>query len=188
MRTFNLSIIFTLLVTFLSCGGNTSNQTANAEGFSTIEKAIKEQFGNDAFYTDLTITYNASIGNIIGVTVTKAPESLKMEQWNLTQDNWQQNSDITIEIPEGTQAADFMFQLDDNINLSKLGELVEQSKTQLEADKALKNTKLYNAFIKYPDNGDMNNAEYTVMLQPENGGTTFTYSYKLNGELINMDY
>jgi len=27
-----------------------------------------------------------------------------------------------------------------------------------------------------------------VMLNPENGGTTFTFRYKLNGDFIEMDY
>ena len=44
-------------------------------------------------FTDLTITYNKAIGNIIGVTVTKEPASLKMEQWNSTKGNWTQNSE-----------------------------------------------------------------------------------------------
>ena len=91
-----LSIVFVLLLVLqiTSCSSSTHNQPATAEGFQNIENALKDKFGKDAFYTDLTITYNKSIGNIVGVTVTENPESLKMGQWNLTQDTWQQNSDI----------------------------------------------------------------------------------------------
>jgi hypothetical protein len=86
-----------LMFQLTSCGNSIQNQSATSEGFQNIENELNEQFGKEAFYTDLTVTYNQSIGNIIGVTVTEDPESLKMGQWNLTQDTWQQNSDITIE-------------------------------------------------------------------------------------------
>lgn len=180
-------LLFSVLL-LSSCGGNSSNQEATAAGFSEIENQIKEKFGSDAYYTDLSITYNKSIGNIIGVTVTENPESLKMAQWNNTQDNWTQNSDITVEVPQGTKAADFMFQLNETINLKELGELVEKSKAQLTKEKNLENPKLHIASIQFPDNGDSAKAEYLIMLQPENGGTTFSFSYTLNGELIKMDY
>lgn len=189
MKILKLSLIAAIAITLISsCGGGTSKQKANAEGFGAIEKELKSKFGDNAYYTDLTITYNESIGNIIGVTVTESPESLKMGQWNLTQDNWQQNSDITIEIPNGTKAEDFMFQLNEDINLSELGKLVEQSQEKLSEEKQISDSKLHVAFIKYPDNGDISNAEYTVMLEPKNGGTTFTFRYSLNGEFIEMDY
>jgi len=186
-----ISLFFAIVIIMKlmsSCSDSTSNQPANAEGFAAIETELKDKFGTDAFYTDLTIAQNTSVGNIIGVTVTEDPESLKMGQWNLMQDAWKQNSDITLEVPEGTKAADYMFQLTDKINLSKLGELAEKSSTQLTAEKNIDNPALKMAFVKFPNNGDMQKAEYNVMLEPENGGTTFTFRYRLNGDLIDMDY
>lgn len=181
-------ISLTSVLILTSCGNGISEQKATASGFSTIENQIKERFGEDAYYTDLSITYNEAIGNIIGVTVTETPESLKMQQWNNTQDNWTQNSDISIEVPVGTKAADFMFQLNGTINLKKLGQLIEKSKNQLIKEKSIENPKLHIASIQYPDNGNVSNAEFLVMLKPENGGTIFSYSYSLTGELIKMDY
>lgn len=183
--------VFTFLISgalVLSCGQNSGNEPANADGFEKIENQIKSEFGNDAYFTEISITYNESIGNIVGVTATTEPESMQMGQWNLTSGDWQQNSDITIEIPEGTKAADFMFQLGTSISLRQLGELVEKSKESLKEEKQIDNARLHMAFIKYPDTGEASRAEYVVMLQPETGGTTFTYSYKLDGELIGMDY
>lgn len=188
MKTLKFTaMIVVVIVTLMSCGGSTSKQAANAEGFGVIEKEIKSKFGENAYYTDFTITYNKSIGNIISVTVTDNPESLKMGQWNSTQGSWKQSSEISLEVPKGSKAADFMFQLNDKINLTKLGELVEKSSKQLTAEKSIENPTLHMAFVKFPKNGDIAKTEYTVMLKPENGGTTFTFSYKLNGDLIKMD-
>lgn len=188
MKVVKFITIIVVFISLVSCGNSTSKQAANKEGFAAIEKKVKSEFGNNAYYTDVTITHNKSIGNIIGVTVTSAPESLKMGQWNHMQDNWKQNSEISLEVPQGNKATDFMFQLNDDISLSKLGELAEKSSTQLTAEKGIDNPVLNMAYIKFPKNGNITKTEYVVMLNPENGGTTFTFRYKLNGDFIEMDY
>jgi len=172
----------------MSCGGSVTNTPASAEGFESIEKEMKSQFGENAYYTDLNISYDKSIGNMIGVTVTDNPESLKMGQWNFSMGAWKQAAEITLEISEGSKAADFMFQLNDKINLKKLGELVEKSIAQLKEEKELKKPTLSMAFVKFPKDGDISKAEYSVSLKPENGGTTFSFYYTLDGELREMDY
>ena len=111
-----------------------------------------------------------------------------MGQWDLAQGAWTERSEITLEVPEGTKAADFMFQLNENINLSKLGGLVQKSIKQLTAEKDIENPILSIAYVKFPKNGDLSKVEYTVTLEPENGGTSFSFFYKLNGEFINMNY
>lgn len=189
MKELKIKLIYIMsAVLLMACGGGASKQEANADGFEAIEEILKSKFGDDAHYTDLTITYNKAIGNIIGLTVTKAPESLQMDQWSLSQDNWTQTSEITLEVPQGTQAADFMFQLNKDINLGKLGKLVEKSKERLTAEKEIENPSLHMALINMPKNGDRENTQYVVMLKPENGGTTFTFNYDLDGALIQMDY
>lgn len=188
MKKLNLIILISAAITLASCGGGITKQPANSAGFGAIEKEIKSKFGESAYYTDLNISYDQSIGNMISTTVTNDPESLKMEQWDFSMGNWNQSSEVTLEVSEGSKAADFMFQLNDKINLKKLGELIEQSITKLKAEKDLKNPTLSMAFIKFPKNGDITKAEYSISLKPENGGTTFSFYYKLDGEFIEMDY
>ncbi len=188
MKVINITLVIATILTMVSCGGGTNKQPANAEGFGAIEKEIKSEFGDNAYYTDLKILYIKGIGNVISATVTDDPESLKMGQWNLSQNTWKQNSEITLEVPQGSKASDFMFQLNDKINLTKLGELVEKSSKQLTAEKSIENPMLSIAFIKFPKNGDISKTEYTVKLEPENGGTSFTFFYKVNGDLIKLNY
>ena len=188
MKVLKFFITISLITLLISCGNSTAKQSPDKKGFSVIEQNIKDKFSEDAYFTDLSITHNKSIGNVIGVTVTEDPSSLKMGQWNATQGNWTQNSEITLEVPQGTKAADFMFQLGEKINLAKLGELVQTSIKTLIEDKNIANPSLQMALIKLPENGDILKTEYIVMLQPENGGTTFTFRYNLNGGFIEMDY
>lgn len=176
------------LVTLISCGGSAANQPPTADGFATIEEELNNEFGDNAYFTELTITHNKSIGSIITTMVTDAPESLKMGQWTYSQGVWKQTSEVSLEIPENTKAEDFMFQLNDKINLETLGGLVEKSMTHLTEEKELENPSLQMAFVKFPKNGDLAQTEYNVFLQPEHGGTTFSYRYDLKGALIEMDY
>lgn len=178
--------ITTLL--FMACSDNLSQQPTTAKGFSAIEQELKSKFGEDAYYTNLSVIHNETIGNTISVTVAQDPESMKMEEWNVVQNNWKQSSDIVIEVPQGTKATDYMYQLGDNINLTKLGGLVETSTQKLKDMKNLKNPKLSIASIKFPKNGDVSKAEYLVTLEPEHGGTAFSFFYTLDGNLIKMDY
>ena len=188
MKNLMLATVIVALTSILISCGNNGEHATNAKGFSEIEKEIKEKFGDDAFFTDIVIVYDKSIGNMINVTVTTDPESLKMEQWIQSQGTWQQKADIKIEIPSGTNAADFMYQLDDKINLATLGELVEKSKKDLKAEKDLENPTLSTASILFPKNGDLSKTEYAINLQPENGGTTFRFYYNLKGNLRTMNY
>ena len=188
MKTVKLFLFISLIILLTSCEHAISKQPATAMGFSAIEIALKKQFSKHAYYTDLTISHNQSIGNIITTTVTQDPASLSMEQWNMSQDRWMQTSEVSLQIPQGSKAADFMFQLNDTINLKKLGELIEKAKEELISKKNLKNPSLHLASIKFPKNGDRSKTEYLVMLKPEHSGTTFTFTYAINGDLITMNY
>lgn len=79
MKNIKLTIVVLICITTLiSCGEGAGKQEATADGFSEIEKEIKDKFGDDAYYTDVDIIPIESIGNSISVTVTEDPESLKM--------------------------------------------------------------------------------------------------------------
>lgn len=185
-----IGLLFALLVVMklVSCSDSTSNLPTTAEGFTTIQNELKNKFGQNAYYTDLKILYIKDIGNTINTTVTEAPESLKMGEWNLAKNTWTQSSTVTLEVPEGTAAADYMFQLNDRINLTKLGGLVEKSLTQLKSEKNIKNPILSSALIKFPKNGNLIETEYSVKLETENGGPSFSFFYTLDGDLIKTNF
>ncbi len=189
MRNLKLVLVtFIISLTILSCGGESKKATVSADGFGKIGKSIKSKFGNDAYFTKMTISNNEAIGDIITLTVSENPESLKMGDWTQMQGKWTQNSEITIELPQNTKAKDFMYQLNDQLNLITLGKLVEKSIEHVKAEKGLKKPKLEMAMIKFPKNGDLAKTNYYISLQPEHGGTSFHYLYALDGKLLDFSY
>lgn len=188
MRKLNFVVLALAVVSLMSCGGSGGTETHNAKGFGELESNLKSEFGADASYTDLTVMYVDGIGTSMNVTVTDDPASLQMGEWNNALGSWEQTSEITLEISEGSQASDFMFQLGDKISLTKLGELTEKAIAKLKADKGLENPVLSLATVRYPDNGDINEADYLITLEPENGGTSFSFFYTLDGEFVEMNY
>jgi hypothetical protein len=175
-----------------SCGPGSSNYTPDAAGFAKIQDDLKSKFGNDAYYSDINIIYTAGnrpgSGITLTFTVTKDPASLKMEEWTYNSySNWNQASDVTIEIPEGTDIKEFLYQLSGKFDLKKMGELVEVSAKKLADEKQLKNAVLDVAMLN-PGKGQASSTDFVISMKPENGGTTFNFRYDLDGNLLSFDY
>ncbi len=187
MRTLKLMILLLTAIALAACGGRSENYKATVNGFSEIEKEIKKEFGDNAYFTDITITYTKALTSV-DLMVTRLPESLKMEEWNLSHGMWSKTSDINVGVPPGSMAADFMFQLGDKINLTKFVELIEQAKESLPTKEELENPELTMASILYPDNGDASLARYVICLEPEKSSTSFYFYYTIDGELTTMDF
>ncbi len=180
-------VIVIVALSLLSCTKDVEILPANAITFGEIEKEMKSEFGENAYYTDVSISYHKTAGNIVTATVTNTPKSLKMEKWNSIEDAWKKKSDIFIEIPNGTLAADFMFRLSDTINLSTLGDLAERSSKKLQNEENIQNPALYLASIIFPRNGDITKTEYCIILKPENSDAMFSFFYTIDGKLIKMN-
>jgi hypothetical protein len=167
-----------------SCG----SEGSTSQSFSSVKENIENKFGSDAYFSELSVTHNESIGYIINVMTTNDPESNKMAEWTYSNGDWTQTSDVSLEVPDGYSAEDFMYKLTGYITLEKLEELIEKAKTHLAKEKGIKESKLALAAIKYPEVAEGAEAEFLINLEPDTGGTTFSYLYNLSGELIEMDY
>lgn len=179
-------LLLVVLITTLIASCN-SKLSFDAKGFEGVEENLKNKFGDDAFYTELSITYVKQVGTIITTTVTKDPSSLKMGSWNFSNSSWSQTADVTLEL-SGGKAQDFMFNLNEEVDLSKLGELIESSIKKLKEEKDISAAVLSIASIMAPDDGDKSKMNYFIQLKPENGGTDFTFVYNLDGTLEKFDY
>ena len=191
----NLIYVFGLCLSLLfvtSCGSNLSKVSRDAEGFEKIQQALISKFGADAYYDKMYIGDDGQGKLTISFNVTNNPEVLKLEGWNYNQYNgWQQTSEITIEMENGADLKEFLFQLKDGgkFDLKKVGELVTASAKKLADEKNLKNAVMKSAWIHTFDKPVSDeDTQIWVYMQPENGGTEFTFRYDLAGNLVDFSY
>lgn len=180
---FTIAIAVISIITLQSCGGG--DLTKNADGFKDIENLLKKEFGEGAYYTNISIVSDKTAGTILNTTVTNQPESLKMGEWNRMKGSWTQASEVTLELTGG-EAKDFMFTIGD-VSIAKIGELMEDAKKRLKEEKNV-NSVLRTAAVYAPNDGDMSTMTYYIEMQPETGGTTFSFNYGLDGTFQSLNY
>jgi hypothetical protein len=183
-KSFKYLVVAASLVLF-SCGNGKKDFAENAASISALEAELKSEFGDDAYYTSISIV-GTDYGSILSVTETSDPSSLKMADWTYGNGAWTQSSEITLEL-SGGKAEDYMFKIGDKINFETLGKIVDDAKSILKKEKEI-DAKVSTILINAPDNGDFSSMEYFLNLEPATGGTTFRFEYTLEGELIKYDY
>ena len=179
------------LLTISLCLFATSCKTKyeqNAEGFKKLSTDLESKFGKDAWYTSISLSKagDGNEGYIVAVDKTDDPSSLKQERWVKSGGMWEQAANVTVEV-KGGQPSDFMFRLNKEIDLSKLGEFVTTTKKTLEEEKKITNATLKLAIVS-TNNTILNKSEkinYTVILTAPEGGNTYSYTYNNRGELVN---
>lgn len=169
---------------FTSC---TKKFSQDANGYVEIQKEIMAKFGNDAYFTNISVTYDKNVGDVIFVTVTDDPESMKMESWNYMKRKWEKVSDIVLELEEGN-IRDFMYQLKDEYDLVRVGELVELSLLKIQEEEQIKDAVAKTVTLNAPDDTTSDETQIFIDIEPRSGGTSFTFFYDLDGALIAFDY
>lgn len=183
---------FTGLLFIVSCNSG-SKYDQDVVGFEMIQNDLKKMFGEEAYYTDISITNSPGKGVGSGInlhlTVTNDPQSLKMQEWIYnSQTDWKNTADIKLEIPKGDNAINFMYQLNGDFDLKRIGELVENSVKKIASEKDIDNAVLDMVLLKTPDNTDVSGTTIYIRMKSEDGGTSFNFRYALTGELLSFDY
>ena len=185
-----------LFVTSCGSGNNLSKVSTDATGFEKIQQELIAKFGENAYYDNIYIGNNLPVnrpggGIWVKVNVTTNPELLKMDEWIYNSaSGWMNTSEITVEMGEGANLKDYLFQLDDNkFNLKKVGELITASSKKLADEKSLSKTVMESAFINtFNRPVSDTDTKFFIDMKPENGGTTFHFIYGLSGELLDFNY
>lgn len=175
-----------ILLFMFSCS-NVTISFENDVSLIELKRELISKFGEAAYYTNISIT-NSDYGSFVGVTQTDDPKSLKMTGWNYVNGNWNQTTDVTLELPSNANVEDFMFQLDKIIDFDIMGRVVQESKNKIVNEKGIKDIKVENIFIKAPRNGDLKEMKYFITISPKAGGTDFNFWYNMDGTLDKFDY
>lgn len=179
------SVFFLCCILLFSCKSGFEHSQA---GMEQLNKELKEEFGAEAWYTSIELENNGggSSDDIVTVDQTSDPNSLKQEQWTQFHGFWEKKANITLSI-KGAAPKSFMFQLDKEVSLPKLGALMEQARKTLEQENKITDAKVVVAQIKASN--QMNTKEdgiyYSLSLKSKAAGKSFLFVYDISGMLKN---
>lgn len=179
-------------VIFSSCqyfgGGGRDFETA--KGIASLVSDLKDEFGENAGYTSINMSYHDGIGTSIVATGTADMNSNKMIEKLKQKGIWQDKSEITLEIEGEAKPKDFMFTLQQVQDLQKIPDLVKASVERVEKEKQMKDMVATTVAISMPSRikGPDDGLSIIIYVEPKNGGTDFQLSYNAKGEFIRMMY
>lgn len=180
-----LAILFLVFsVSMLSCK---SKYDQNEAGFSQLESDLKEKFGAEAFYTiiNMSAAGDETMGYTIFVDKTDAAEDIRQERWVLDGGSWMNAGYANMQIDRNDPKF-YKFQLGKEVNLSRLGQLIEASKTRFTQDG--KGSDPVMKLAQVNTNNTVQDADgkyqYTVKLAQKGEQEEHSYTYDRNGKLI----
>ena len=186
----NFFRLLSCLIICLSAFSCKTKYAQNAEGFTKLSADLEKKFGKDAWYTSISLSKagDGNEGYIVVADKTDDPSSLKQERWVKSGGMWEQAANVTLEI-KGGKAADFMFRLNKEIDLSRLGGFVEAARKKLAEEKKINDPILKLAIVS--TNTTILNKEekinYTVIFGTPDDNT-YSVTYNSKGDILNSSY
>ncbi|BAV05850.1 hypothetical protein FLA_1862 [Filimonas lacunae] len=181
-----------LAITLTACeyfgGGGCTYETA--DGIKDAQKELDSKFGKGAGYTDVMFSFHKDVGTVITATGTPDLNSAKLIERHRMKGIWKDLSEITMEISGEGKPRDFMFTLD-QVDLSKIPAMVKQAKEKIQKEKGIDKVIASSVSLSMPDkldNKEDGNPTYHINVEPESGGTTFSFVYDVKGNFKNLIY
>lgn len=186
IKLLSISLLSVLL---FSCGEDKSTpQYTTAEGVNTIISDLKSEFGDGCAFTNLNFLYDSSIGTSITATGGNDFSNNKLESKTRAMGSWTTTEEVTLEIEGDATMRDFMFSIDE-MNLSTLHVQVADAVKRVSEAHANMDTEFHAAsvFINAPSEieGSLK-VNYTISVEPINGGSSFSCEYDADGTFIEM--
>lgn len=181
MRLLKTALLCSLPFLLYSCKSGFEH---NKAGMEKLNKELKEEFGAEAWYTSIELANSGGSDDVVTVDQTKDPNSLKQEQWSQFHGFWDKKADITLSI-QGAEPKSFMFQLDKEVSLPKLGELIVLSQKKLADEQDAGDSQLILAQIKASTqmNTKAEGIYYSISLESKKKNKSYNFVYNLDGSL-----
>lgn len=151
-----------------------------------LNKELKEEFGEDTWYTSIRLADDGGDGQVIA-DLTKDPNTLQQERWVQSTGFWNKDANITLSV-QGADPRSFMFRLDKEVSLPRLGNLIDQSRAYLRKERNVGDGMATLAQVESSNqmNTRAQGIHYNVVLHSKSTGKSYYFTYKLNGSLESM--
>lgn len=186
MRLLKTWLPLCFLFLFFSCKSGFEH---NRAGMEKLNKELKDEFGAEAWYTSIELANSGGSDDIVTVDQSKDPNSHKQERLSQFHGFWDKKADITLSIDPGIDPKLFMFQLDKEVSLGKLGDLMEASRKQLATEKGADDALVTLAQIRASNqmNTKAEGIYYSISLESKKNNKSYNFVYNLDGTLRKLN-
>ncbi|MDF1547916.1 MAG: hypothetical protein P1P88_08835 [Bacteroidales bacterium] len=190
MKFFSIVISMSAIVGFFACGNNVGEAYYDSNNqFSDLVKDLNEQFSENAGYQSIMISYDEIMGNTILVKVSRDINKNKIEEWFYMNGAWDKKADTTLQL-ENKSPSDFLFSLKNDYDISKLVDLVKNSKNRVKDELKVNEVvcKSVNLLMrnKRVSENKMDDLITQITIEPLEGGISYNLSYDAEGNLKDM--
>lgn len=175
--------ILVLILVFPSCKFRISYDEV---GMEKLEQILEQKFGQDAWYSEITVLSQSEDETLIRVKETKDKEFLKGKTWVKQGDTWMDMENIQFTFDDGNPESHF-FQLNKAVSLDTLIALTQRCLKQLE-NEGLKEISVY--FISIQSAPIVKSASqrylYSVSLMDKSSGEKYYFQFDSQGKPVNQ--
>lgn len=182
------SLLIASLALIISTGCNPPYST-DAEGMKKLEQDLIKEFGANAYYTYISyLRLNEDDAYGVKVQVSEEKESIQQDEYLFEAGSWVRTGPMTMQLGAETPGF-YKFQLGDGVTVAKLGEMIEKSKSDFLGKYSDKTPILTLAVLNTNNTVTDANSKfrYTVILKDKNSEITHSYTYGVDGGLLNSN-
>ena len=157
-------------------------------GITSLIDDIKDNYGDTPAFNSILLSYDEDLGNLVVIQANNDITSNKLIEKQFLRGEWQDKSEITMELESG-KMEDFLFTLSE-VDLNKIPELVKDAKERVSKEKGIADIIATSVSVVMPSrvSNKLEDLDYSIAVEPKNGGTSFSLTYDLSGKFIDMRY
>lgn len=176
-----LLMVLVFIMVFPSCKFKLSYDEA---GMTKLEQILADKFGEQAWYSEITVLSAGDNETMIRVKETKEEGFQKGKTWVKQGDTWMNMENIQYTFDDDNPQSHF-FQLNKTVSLDTLIALTQRSRKQLE-DEGLNELSVH--YISVQSAPIVRNANqrflYFVSLQDNNSGEKYDFRFDMQGNPV----
>ncbi len=184
--------IYLIAVCIIGACGNSEEKSQayfdSDDEFTELVKSLNEQFSDNAGYSSIMLSYDDLMGNTVLVKVSRNIDENTIEEWFFMNDSWDKKAETKLELGD-KNPADFLFSLNGDYDLSKLLDMVNESKHKVMNELKVKEVVCKSVNLLMPRKrssvNKMDDLITQIAIEPLSGGTTYKHSYDAMGNLKN---
>lgn len=184
---FNRLLLIISLISVLSIVSCNPPYTTDTEGMKKLEQDLIKEFGKEAYYTYISyLRLNEDDAYGVKVQVSQEKESIQQDEYLFEAGSWVRTGPMTMQLGANTPGF-YKFKLGDDVTVQKLGEMIEKSFGDFRTKYSDKEPIMTLAVLNTNNTVTDANSKfrYTVILKDKNSDITHSYTYGIDGTLLN---